>query len=60
MFLPSYADVKSLTPDDSNLLDSQRAAFQKHNEEQFVIAKIPGSSGQEVCTFMFCQPPLVD
>ncbi|KAL8723835.1 MAG: hypothetical protein Q9181_007149, partial [Wetmoreana brouardii] len=38
------ADVKKLTVDEPNLLDSITPAFQKYNEEQLSTVKLPGSS----------------
>ncbi|KAL8705497.1 MAG: hypothetical protein Q9201_001372 [Fulgogasparrea decipioides] len=38
------ADVKKLTVDEPNLLDSITPAFQKYNEEQLTTVKLPGSS----------------
>ncbi|KAL8909489.1 MAG: hypothetical protein Q9207_000169 [Kuettlingeria erythrocarpa] len=38
------ADVKKLTANEPNLLDSIVPAFQKYNEEQLATVKLPGSS----------------
>ncbi|KAK3175123.1 F-actin-capping protein subunit alpha [Lepraria neglecta] len=37
-------DVKALTPDDRNLLESARPAFKKYNEEQLTAVKLPGGA----------------
>ncbi|KAL2044960.1 hypothetical protein N7G274_002735 [Stereocaulon virgatum] len=37
-------DIKALTPDDRNLLESARPAFKKYNEEQLTTVKLPGGS----------------
>ncbi|KAF6240107.1 hypothetical protein HO173_001717 [Letharia columbiana] len=36
-------DIKTLTEDDSTLLEKARPAFQKYNEEQLTSVKLPGS-----------------
>ncbi|TKA79267.1 F-actin-capping protein subunit alpha [Cryomyces minteri] len=38
------ADIKALTSDDPNLLQSLGPAFEKYNEEQFATVKLPGGS----------------
>ncbi|KAK8217537.1 F-actin-capping protein subunit alpha [Zalaria obscura] len=37
-------DIKSLTYDDSQILQSLQPAFKKYNEEQFTTVKLPGST----------------
>lgn len=37
-------DIKALTPEDRNILESARPAFKKYNEEQLTTVKLPGSS----------------
>lgn len=39
-------DIKNLTSDQPNLLQSQDAAFKKYNEAQFSTVKLPGGSQQ--------------
>ena len=49
--LTKAADIKSLTAaDDPTLVERAGAAFQKHNEEQLVTVKLPGS-GKNVGVF---------
>ncbi|KAL6714449.1 hypothetical protein ACLMJK_007873 [Lecanora helva] len=42
--LRSIEDIKALTPDDRDLLESARPAFRKYNEEQLTTVKLPGGS----------------
>ncbi|KAJ0109879.1 2-oxoisovalerate dehydrogenase subunit beta [Diaporthe amygdali] len=42
--LPDVANIKALTISEPSLVKELGPAFQKYNEEQFITAKLPGSS----------------